>query len=105
MVWSSSCSTVAPIAHAVIIARWGVSWWTASPDIFAALWSSSARMRISGRHRQTEVVPLDRLRAGATDSVVRLPEVGGKFRAHRFGDHCHVAVIRVVEAKHDLGIR
>ncbi|MSP02518.1 MAG: hypothetical protein EXR07_15930 [Acetobacteraceae bacterium] len=40
MVWSSNYGTVAPIAHAVIIARWGVSGWTASPGMMAMFSSS-----------------------------------------------------------------
>src|SRR5581483_509841 len=61
MVWSSNCSTVAPMAHAVIIPLWGTSWWRISPDIFAALSSSATwtgRMRITGSHRQTRRRPL-----------------------------------------------
>src|ERR1700733_5694588 len=56
MVWSSNCSTVARIAHAVIIARWGTSWWSVSPGILAASSpsvASGARMRTRGGQRQT----------------------------------------------------
>src|ERR1051326_1090832 len=37
MVWSSNCSTVAPIVHAVIIARWRPTSWAVSPGISATL--------------------------------------------------------------------
>ena len=37
MVWSSNCSTVAPIVHTVIIARWRTTSWTVSPGISATL--------------------------------------------------------------------
>src|SRR4249920_3799047 len=53
MVWSSNCNTVAPIAHAVIIARWGVSWWTVSPDMVAALLSSATQAGGCGQEAAT----------------------------------------------------
>src|SRR5207344_2576928 len=70
MVWSSNCNTVAPIAHAVIIARWGVSWWTVSPGMSAVLSSSAVRggrMLTRGGHRQTRhPCPRQRSKQGST---------------------------------------
>src|ERR1700704_2768116 len=55
MVWSSNCNTVAPIAHAVIMARWGTSWgdtswWMVSPGMLATLSSSIGRPDHAGKN-------------------------------------------------------
>src|ERR1700761_3996886 len=76
MVWSSSCNTVAPIAHAVIMARWGTSWWAFSPDILAILLSSAQSvhtMQAKVHRRQTSIV---RLAGVGGDGIVNLTSRG-----------------------------
>src|SRR5690349_5547282 len=90
MVWSSSCSTVAPIAHAVIIARWGVSWWTVSPGMLAALSSSATqggRMRIRRSQRQTRPGRSDDDRAAPVDAALASAGVHRAFGKPRTAVH------------------
>src|ERR1700722_18821512 len=65
MVWSSNCSTVAAMAHAVIMARWGTSYWTDSPGMMATfasseVWDRRMRARGGGRQRGSGVLVVGR---------------------------------------------
>src|ERR1700744_2194328 len=54
MVWSSNCSTVARIAHAVLILRWATSYWAVSP--YMRLSVRVARCENVGRDAEGQLV-------------------------------------------------
>src|SRR4051794_14444002 len=89
MVWSSNCSTVAPIVHTVIIARWRTTSWTVSPGISAtlSLYGALAVRMVTTQVEETPHLPCKSSSGqyGATGASGRGGMATGHWGANRCG--------------------